>query len=68
MQERSLSGIRTQIHDKTQGLVYDILSDILHDTYNHHLDCLQGARGASGEVDRKTFRGKRGEKLEIAQK
>ena len=25
MQERSLSGIRTQIHDITLGLVYDIL-------------------------------------------
>ena len=69
MQERSLSGVRTQIHDITQDLVYIILLiDILHDIYNHYLYCLQGAWGASGEVDRKTFRDKRGEKLEIAQK
>ena len=61
--------LRTQIHDIIQGLVYDILLiDILHDTYNHHIDRLQGAWGASGEIDRKTFRGKRGERLEIAQK
>ena len=49
------------------GYLNILLIDILHDTYNHHLDCLQGAWGASGEVDRKTFRGKRGERLEIAQ-
>ena len=27
MQERGLSGVRTQIHDITLGLVHDILSD-----------------------------------------
>ena len=69
MQERGLSGVRTQIHDITLGLVHDILSDrYLAWHLNHHLYCLQGAWGASGEVDRKTFRGKRGERLEIAQK